>query len=211
MAKQRKMRHPVRMAATRNGITLALPGWAADYAASAPALPDLSARMQFVIEAARRNVEQGLCGPFAAAVIERDSGRLVSLGVNLVAATGLSILHAEMVAIAFAQARLGAYDLAAQGLPAHELVSSAEPCAMCLGATPWAGVKRLVIGARTEDVEAAGFDEGAKPADWRAEFARRGIETVVDIERAAAAAVIADYARLGGVIYNSVAAKTRLL
>lgn len=188
-------------------LTITLPQWANDYAASAEPLPDLAARMRFVIEASRRNVAEGLCGPFAAAVFERDTGRLVSLGVNLVAATGVSILHAEMVAIAFAQRKVGVYDLSAEGLPAHELVSSAEPCAMCLGATPWSGVKRLVAGARTEDVEAAGFDEGAKPADWRGEFARRGIETVLDVEREAAAAVILDYARLGGIIYNSAASK----
>lgn len=190
-------------------LTIALPRWAAEYAASAPPAPDLATRMRFVIEASRRNVAEGMCGPFAAGIFERDSGRLVALGVNLVALAGVSILHAEMVAIALAQKTLGAYDLSEAGLPAHELVTSAEPCAMCLGAAPWSGVKRLVCGARTADVEAAGFDEGAKPGDWRAEFARRGIETVIDVEREAAARVVAEYARLGGVIYNSAVSKGR--
>jgi tRNA(Arg) A34 adenosine deaminase TadA len=203
-----KMRHSLPMGHAEAALTIALPRWAADYAASAETLPDLSTRMQFVVEASRRNVVEGMCGPFAAAVFERDSGRLVSLGVNLVALTGVSILHAEMVALALAQKKVGSYDLSAEGLTAHELVSSAEPCAMCLGAIPWAGVKRLAAGARTEDVETAGFDEGAKPPDWRAEFARRGIETLVEVERKAAAAVILEYARLGGVIYNSAASRS---
>ncbi|MEX0645602.1 MAG: nucleoside deaminase [Parvularculaceae bacterium] len=182
---------------------LRLPQWASDYAAGATAAADLAARMRFVIEAARLNVERGTGGPFGAAVFERETGALVSLGVNLVTSERISILHAEIVALALAQKRLGAFDLGAPGFAAHELVSSAEPCAMCLGAIPWSGVKRLVCGARGEDVESAGFDEGAKPGDWRGELSRRGVDVVVDLERAAASSVIGDYARLGGVIYNS--------
>ncbi len=183
-------------------IEIRLPDWAEALAESAGALPDIEARMALVVAAARMNVERGGGGPFAAAVFERDTGRLVSLGVNLVESEGLSILHAEMVALAIAQKRLGSYDLSIEGLPACELVSSAEPCAMCLGAVPWSGVKRLVAGARVEDVEKVGFDEGAKPGDWPEALAARGIEVIRDVARSEAAAVIADYGRLGRAIYN---------
>lgn len=183
-------------------VEIRLPDWAAALAETAAPMPDVVARMRFVVAASRENVARGAGGPFAAAVFERDTGRLVSLGVNLVERGGLSILHAEIVALALAQKRLGAYDLSAPGLPACELVSSAEPCAMCLGAVPWSGVRRLVAGARGEDVEAVGFDEGAKPADWPASLASRGVELIRDLSRDEAAAVLADYARLGRAIYN---------
>jgi tRNA(Arg) A34 adenosine deaminase TadA len=188
-------------------IKIGLPDWAEEYARGVAVMPDTAARMRFVIGAARANIEQGTGGPFAAAVFERDSGKFVALGVNLVARLGVSMLHAEIVALAFAQKKIGSYDLGAAELPAHELVSSAEPCAMCLGAIPWSGVKRLVAGARCDDVEKAGFDEGAKPEGWIGAFARRGIDVVSDVERAAAAKVIADYAKQGGIIYNPVTSR----
>jgi len=101
-----------------------------------------------------------------------------------------------------AQKRLGCFDLSAPGLPACELVSSAEPCAMCYGALHWSGVRRLAFGALGEDVSAIGFDEGCKPADWIKALAERGIEVVSGLLREEARAVLQDYQRQGGVIYN---------
>ncbi|MDO8932870.1 MAG: hypothetical protein Q7U97_10785, partial [Rhodocyclaceae bacterium] len=90
------------------------------------------ARMGFVLELARDNVAAG-GGPFAAAVFEQESGRLLAAGANRVVANHCSSAHAEIVALSLAQARLGNHDLGAAGLPACELVTSAEPCLMCLG------------------------------------------------------------------------------
>lgn len=188
-------------------LTIAPPAWLADYLRAAPPLEGDEARMAYVIGAARRNIERGDGGPFAAGVFERETGRLVSLGVNMVATAGLSILHAEVMALALAQKRVGSFDLGQAGLPAHELVTSAAPCAMCLGAVPWSGVVRLVAGARGEDVEGVGFDEGAKPADWTQGLAARGIAVAADVLREEAVAVLWDYAAKGGEIYNPVRAK----
>ena len=79
-----------------------------------------------------------------------------------------------MVAIALAQQAIGSYDLGGEGRPIHELVTSTEPCAMCLGAIPWSGVRRVLCGARGEDACEIGFDEGAKPADWVGRVAQAG-------------------------------------
>ena len=49
---------------------------------------------------------------------------------------------------------------------------------------------------------AIGFDEGAKPQQWRQALEQRDIEVISDIERGAAAAVLRDYAQRGGEIYN---------
>jgi len=185
-------------------LTIQFPEWIHPFLRRYPAhFPSLEARMSLVIEAARLNVTNATVGPFAAAVFETGSGKLLSLGVNLVTSAGLSILHAEMVALVLAQTKLGSYDLGGPGLPAHELVTSAEPCAMCLGAIPWSGVRRLVTGARDGDVRAIGFDEGPKTAEWRAELEQRGIAVIRDVERDAAIRVLRDYSLGGGTIYNS--------
>src|SRR5687767_7097313 len=103
-------------------IRFVLPTWVRAYVAPIIAIPDLRDRMSFVIEASRRNVDEGTGGPFAAAVFEMHSGKLIALGVNGVVAQGMSILHAEMTALAAAQRKLATYDLSSPGLLEHELV-----------------------------------------------------------------------------------------
>lgn len=187
-----------------NALHIELPGWLDLFLRDHPAVfPSINARMSFVIEASQRNVAEGTGGPFAAAVFESESGQLVSLGVNLVASEGLSMLHAEIIALALAQKKAGGYDLGRRDLPGHELVTSSEPCAMCLGAIPWSGVRRVIIGARDSDVRALGFDEGAKIETWRDELEKRGIAVIRDVERDAAVRVLRGYARQGGIIYNA--------
>jgi len=191
--------------AVRHGrIALELPEWVAPFIAGhEPAFDSAEARMRLAIELARRNTMHGTGGPFGAAVFETDSSRLVSVGVNLVEAANCSILHAEMVAITLAQQAIGSYDLGGEGRLSHELVTSTEPCAMCLGAIPWSGVRRVVCGATGEDACAIGFDEGAKPIDWVGELHKRGITVVRGVLRPEAQAVLREYARRGGTIYNA--------
>lgn len=159
-------------------------------------------RMPFVIELARRNVVEQTGGPFGAAIFETDSGRLIAPGVNRVVPIAISFAHAEITAIGLANQQLGVFDLGGEGLPLMELVASTEPCALCLGATVWSGVRKLVTGARDEDARAIGFDEGPKVADWQGALTSRGIEVVVDVMRAEAAAVLDLYVAVGAPIYN---------
>ena len=66
-------------------LTVTLPAWVEGFLCSHPeCLSTIEKRMTLVIEAARCNVAEGTGGPFAAAVFEMESGRLVSLGLNLV-------------------------------------------------------------------------------------------------------------------------------
>ena len=160
---------------------------------------DDTARMDLAIRLSRCNIEHG-GGPFGACVFERDSGRLLAPGVNLVVPMGCSIAHAEMVAIAMAQQVAGVFNLAEAG--AFELVTSAEPCAQCFGAIPWSGVRRVVYGAGRTDVEAVGFDEGPKPRSWKAALRARGIEVAGPVRREAAAKVLRAYRDAGAPIYN---------
>jgi tRNA(Arg) A34 adenosine deaminase TadA len=182
-------------------LRIPLPAWLAAYDDGA-VYPTLAARMALVVALAKRNVPEGTGGPFAAAVFEAATGKLVAPGVNLVLSSRLSVAHAEIVALSAAQTKRGDFRLGAPGRPALQLVTSTAPCAMCLGAVPWSGVRSLVCGARDEDARAIGFDEGDKPAGWRAYLAARGIEVVEDVLRAEAAAVLRAYKDAGGEIYN---------
>lgn len=178
-----------------------LPSWVPPFVASqGDTFATQDQRMAFVIALSYENVKHKTGGPFGAAVFD-DQGRLIAPGVNLVPAERCSILHAEIVAIALAQKTLGRYDLSDGGLAVYELAASTEPCAMCFGAVPWSGVKRLVCGARDEDARAVGFDEGAKLADWPQALADRGIEVVRDIARQDAVEVLNEYAKQQGTIY----------
>jgi len=187
------------------GITISLPPWMLPLLDGIPesesyASPE--ARMAFVVELSQKNIVHGTGGPFAAAVFDIGSGRLIAAGVNMVTSLGLSVAHAEIVALAQAQAVLGGFDLGGGGMPNCELVSSTEPCAMCLGAVPWSGARSLVCGARDEDARAAGFDEGAKREDWVEGLEARGITVRRNVLRESAAAVLREYAAAGGVVYN---------
>lgn len=183
-------------------FTLALPEWAAELARATESVgPGSAERMRFAIELARQNVERGSGGPFGAFVVERDSGRLLALGVNRVVASSLALAHAEVVALALADEFQHQRAPDAPRVPL-QLVSSVEPCMMCLGALMWSGVASLVFGALDADARAIGFDEGCKPADWPRELARRGIDVQAGVERDAARAVLASYAARGGAIYN---------
>ena len=183
-------------------IELRLPEWVSDFCEKwSGSFATVEERTAFVIALARENIERDGGGPFAAAVFDCDRGMLVAPGVNLVVPAGCSPAHAEIVAMMVAQQVMGTHDLGAEGLPVLELVSSTEPCAMCMGAVPWSGVPRLVCAARGEDAIAIGFDEGAKPAQWQIELEKRGITVVRDIGREEAAAVLREYAARGGVIY----------
>ena len=182
-------------------IVLTLPPWLSELMPrEGQVFVSPEAKMRFVIDLSRRNVEQRTGGPFGAAVFESASGRVVGAGVNLVEKSNCSLAHAEMVAIALAQQAIGHYDLGAAGV--YELATSTEPCAMCLGAIPWSGLRRVVCAAHGEDAAAIGFDEGAKPADWVGALCQRGIEVVRDVLREEARAVLQEYAKTGGLIYN---------
>ncbi len=189
---------------TRDRIVLELPDWLKGLLDErrTRVLDNSEARMRFAVELARLNIEHHTGGPFGAAVFETASGKLLAAGVNLVEPAHCSIAHAEMVALALAQQTIGSFDLGADGRMC-ELVTSTEPCAMCLGAIPWSGVRRVMCGARGEDACAIGFDEGAKPADWIGELTRRGIDVQRDVLRSEAQAVLNHYAATGGTLYNS--------
>ena len=183
------------------GFKLQLPDWIGHFISDwVPALDSVEERMALAVALSRENLRQGTGGPFGAVVVAEEGNRLIGAGVNLVTSAGLSVAHAEIVAISSAQSLLEDWNLSRAG--AVQLVTSCQPCAMCFGAVPWSGVSSLAWGARKLDAEAAGFDEGDKPADWEDSLRRRGIEVRGEVLRTEAAAVLEQYARSDGTIYH---------
>jgi tRNA(Arg) A34 adenosine deaminase TadA len=179
-------------------MTITPPDWLAALAPVDLVLATDLDRARFVIGLAVENVERRTGGPFGAAVVETATGRLVAAGVNSVLRLRNPVLHAEVMAVMAACERVGEYKLGA----GFELVSSCEPCAMCLGATLWSGVRRLVFAATRDDAAALGFEEGPVFPESYAYLAARGIEIVPGVGRVEAAKPFARYRELGGLIYN---------
>ncbi|MEZ0469414.1 nucleoside deaminase [Luteimonas salinilitoris] len=189
----------------RAQLQLALPAWVHEAVDPDAAVSGDADKVALAVELSRRNVEAGSGGPFGAAVFGPDD-RIVAVGVNRVLAQHCSVAHAETMACMLAQQRLQRARLNRddQDRPAghYTLATSAQPCCQCYGATVWAGIDRLLIGARAEDVMAlTEFDEGPLPADWAGELERRGIAVVRDLHRDAACEVLRAYGTGGGERY----------
>ena len=182
-------------------ISLQLPEWLDPFIADFNAtLDSVEARMALAVALSRENLRQGTGGPFGAVVVAEEGNQLLGAGVNLVTSAGLSVAHAEIVALSAAQAGIADWNLARAG--PVQLITSCQPCAMCFGAVPWSGVSSLAWGARKQDAEAAGFDEGDKPEDWEDSLRRRGIEVHGEVLREDAAAVLEHYSCTDGTIYH---------
>jgi guanine deaminase len=103
------------------------------------------------VELAVSNVAAG-GGPFAALIV-RD-GAVIATGVNGVTTTNDPTAHAEVVAIRTACRQLGDFRLTG-----CVLVTSCEPCPMCLAAALWARVDRVIYAADRYDAARGGFDD----------------------------------------------------
>ena len=182
-------------------VHLTLPAWVHEQVDSGRAYPGDAAKVELAVELSRMNVDAQSGGPFGAAVFGPDDC-IIAVGVNRVLPHACSLAHAETMAFMLAQQRTQRPRLnelePGIGVGPITLATSAQPCCQCYGATIWAGIDRLLIGARSEDVEAfTEFDEGPLPADWIGELERRGIAVVRDLHREGACAVLREYGQSG--------------
>ncbi len=186
-------------------VHLTLPAWVHESVDTDRAYIGDEAKVELAVALSRTNIEAGSGGPFGAAVFGPDD-RIIAIGVNRVLPHSCSLAHAETMAYMLAQqrtqrARLNE-DAVGERIGPITLATSSQPCCQCYGATVWAGIDRLLIGARSEDVESlTEFDEGPLPADWVGELERRGIEVVRDVHRDAAREVLRVYGESGGERY----------
>jgi len=183
--------------------------------------------MALAIHLSDRNITEGTGGPFGSAIFERHADNhatLVSIGMNRVVPLGNSTLHGETVAIQLAQSKVGSFTLrldenkgdglfydeshdddekesASPRTRQFELFTSCEPCAMCLGATLWSGVSRIVCAATKNDAQAIGFDEGPVFEQSYEHLEKAGIQVTRNVLREDAAKVLQRYGA-SGQIYN---------
>jgi len=101
---------------------------------------------------ALRGMNNNEGGPFGAVVV-RD-GRIISKAHNRVLKTHDPTAHAEVEAIRKASRVLGRFDLSD-----CVIVSTCEPCPMCLAAIYWAKIRRLYYGCSNKDAARIGFDD----------------------------------------------------
>eukprot|EP00551_Chaetoceros_affinis_P008751 CAMPEP_0203663240 /NCGR_PEP_ID=MMETSP0090-20130426/902_1 /ASSEMBLY_ACC=CAM_ASM_001088 /TAXON_ID=426623 /ORGANISM="Chaetoceros affinis, Strain CCMP159" /LENGTH=238 /DNA_ID=CAMNT_0050526123 /DNA_START=42 /DNA_END=758 /DNA_ORIENTATION=+ len=197
-----------------HSVEVTLPDWARKelpsyYAKTYETDEDM---MELAIYLSAKNVAENTGGPFGTAIFERNiednTAKLVSIGVNRVVALGNSTLHGETVAIQMAQAKLNSFTMQLECLPCDgevsskkmrqfELFTSCEPCAMCLGATMWSGVSRIVCGATKNDAEAIGFDEGPVFDESYEHLRKAGIDVKKSVLQAKAAKVLEEYGKVG--------------
>jgi tRNA(Arg) A34 adenosine deaminase TadA len=95
-------------------------------------------------------------------------------------------------------------DLGGPASTPAELAVNWRPCALCYGAVLWSGIERLVIAGEGDEIEdLTGFDEGPMRADWKEQFAQRGIEVRTNVLRDQALAVFRAYGeRTDATVYN---------
>ena len=178
-------------------VHLTLPAWTHEAIDLSHAYSSDEDKVALAIELSRLNVEAASGGPFGAVVFGPDH-RVISIGVNRVMPHTCSLAHAENMAYMLAQQRLQTPRLNERIAPIT-LATSSQPCCQCYGATVWAGIDRLLIGARAEDVMMlTEFDEGPLPVDWIGELNKRGIEVIRDLCRDEARAVLRAYGEMGG-------------
>src|SRR5262249_18447888 len=157
----RRRRHAIRRTCFvgMTSITLALPDWIEGEIDVARVFADDSSKVALAVQLARGNVARATGGPFGAAVFDAN-GHAVAVGVNRVIQHTCSVAHAEIMACMMAQQRLRRVRLNETG-ERYVLATSAQPCCQCFGATFWAGIDELLIGARSTDVEElTAFREG---------------------------------------------------
>jgi len=181
-------------------ITITLPDWVAGIVDPEASYADDLARMRLAVALSDANIERATGGPFGAVVFNAETGRVVGVGVNMVVPARNAVLHAEIVAFMTAQQRIDSYTLANGP---HELYTSCEPCAMCLGATLWSGVRRVVWAATRDDASRLAFDEGPVFAASHEYLRARGIRLEQGPLRAEARAILERYGTSGGAIYNA--------
>lgn len=107
---------------------------------------------RLAIDLADRHMQAGHGGPFGALIV--CEGRVIAEGWNQVTSSNDPTAHAEVVAIRHAAAQLGRFELSG-----CVLYASCEPCPMCLAASYWARIDRMVFAAGRADAAAIGFDD----------------------------------------------------
>lgn len=188
-------------AAPQVNISIFLPDWINQVVDWNQPLQTDEEKMALTLKLADENVVRQTGGPFATIIVHQQTGKIVSVGVNQVVPQTNSTLHGEVMAIMMGEQRLQQFSFS-QKDEVYELFTSCEPCAMCMGAILWSGVKRLVCSATGDDARAIGFDEGPVFEASYKYIQNAGITVVRNVMQPEGKAVLERYIATGGAVYN---------
>ncbi|MGN0099487.1 MAG: nucleoside deaminase [Dietzia sp.] len=160
---------------------------------AAPAVEAWRPHLIAAVDVARRSREEGN-HPFGAIVVDAH-GRVVATATNTVGTEHDLIGHAETNVVRDVGRRYDPDELAGM-----TLVTSAEPCVMCAGATYWAGLGRVVYALSETELAALTGDDPenltmAMPCREVFARGRRPIEVIGPVEIPGAREVHADFWR----------------
>ncbi len=147
------------------------------------------------IEKARKNMLEGVGGPFGAAIVDKDEN-VISVSSNSVLKDNDPTAHAEVNAIREACKKLNTNDLSN-----YILYTTCYPCPMCMSAAIWANISKVYYFATKEDAEKIGFRD-----NYIYKFIENGCidKKVIDVtfkESKECAQLFEEYKRIGGKIY----------
>lgn len=126
--------------------------------------------IEYTIDLAKKNVECGAGGPFAAIIVKNNE--IIAEGLNSVTSGNDPTAHAEIMAIRVACSKLNTFQL-----KDCTIYSSCEPCPMCLGAIYWARPEKLIFAATKDDAAKAGFDDAFMYDEISKIFQNRKLKT----------------------------------
>ena len=104
--------------------------------------------MKILVELARTQPQ----APFAAMIVDKRTGKIISEGLNHSA--DYPLLHGEIVAMNNAVKKYPHINW-------HEMIllTTAEPCSMCISAIVWAGIPIIVYGSSIPYLEQHGWHQ----------------------------------------------------
>lgn len=107
-------------------------------------------REDFIKEAIERSRQSVAEGGFPAGAVLVKDGEIIASGISIGNILHDPTSHGEVATIREASKKLATTDL-----PGTTLYTSLEPCAMCLSATMWSGIPKIVFACSKQEVDNA--------------------------------------------------------
>lgn len=107
-----------------------------------------------MIDMAINSASEGKGGPFGAMVFNSETGEIISMATNSVLSDNNPIAHGEVNAI-----QQACQKLQKPHLHGYSLLTTSEPCPMCMAAIKWARLDEWGYIASTKTASIIGFDD----------------------------------------------------
>lgn len=137
------------------------------------------------VEVAKNGIKNKEGGPFGAVVIDKNNN-IVGIGNNKVLLNNDPTAHAEIVAIRNACSNLKTYDLSG-----CKIITTSEPCPMCMSSIIWANIKEVYYANTRVETSSIGFRDDLIYLYF--EGKKKDIITVKHIENIECNKLINDY------------------